>query len=146
MNMKMQKGIVLDYRKSTKDYINCITLSRYPYFDVKSQKKSFKVRPVLIIGFEKDSFPCDINVLPVSSIQSSKHRHNEYDKQIPVDILNQLGTVLNKTSYIRVHKQSVVSSNDIVNNIGPINLKDISQKFYDEIIEAHKKFYDELFE
>ncbi len=146
MNMKMQKGIVLDYRKSTKDYINCITLSRYPYFDVKSQKKSFKVRPVLIIGFEKDSFPCDINVLPVSSIQSSKHRHNEYDKQIPVDILNQLGTVLNKTSYIRVHKQSVVSSNDIVNNIGPINLKDISQEFYDEIIEAHKKFYNELFE
>ena len=145
-NMKMQKGIVLDYRKSTKDYINCITLSRYPYFDVKSQKRKFKVRPVLIIGFEKDTFPCDINVLPVSSIRLSEHRHNEYDKQIPDDILNQLDTVLTKTSYIRIHKQSVVSSNDVVNNVDPVNLKDISQEFYYEIIKAHKKFYNELFE
>lgn len=145
MSMKKQTDIVLDFRKDTKNYINCITFSRFPYFDTKTNKNSYKARPILIIGCEKERFPCDVNILPVSTISSGRHIHEDYDKLIPDDVLGNL-KMLSKKSYIRVHKQSTVNSMDIANDVTPINLKEISSEFYDEIMNSHSSFVNGLFD
>ena len=135
----------LDYSRHPKNFVNCLTYSRFPYFDIKTERKGYKSRPILIIGYEKDKFPCDFNILPVSSITNESHRDMNYDIEIPEHVLSQI-SLLNRTSYIRTHKQSTVNSADISNNSKAVNIKDISSEFYEEVIAQHSEFTQHLFE
>lgn len=76
--------------------------SRVPYYDRVTRTQKFKSRPCLIIG-QADSG--DYVVLPISSIPDKSKVDSVYD--IPLD--KSIYTFLNKDSYLRTHKQTVVN-------------------------------------
>lgn len=76
--------------------------SRVPYYDRISKTQKFKSRPCLIIG-QADSG--DYVILPISSISDKSKVDPVYD--MPLDKATY--TFLNKDSYLRTHKQTVVN-------------------------------------
>lgn len=86
--------------------------STYAYFDKREQKYKYKLRPVLVVGIEKDQLPCDITVLPVSKISRVENLNEEYD--YPLTNGNHgLLRLKNDPSYVRVHKISTIHSKDL---------------------------------
>lgn len=126
-----------------KDYIGKITTSRLPFYDSNADRVKYKSRPVLIIGVEKNSFPCDFNVLPVSTISKGINRHFEFDYELDQNKCTKLS--LNKyPSFIRVHKQSTCYSTDINRKI-ICDLMKIDCDIYKDIKELQGKFSETLF-
>ena len=76
--------------------------SRVPYYDRVSKTQKFKSRPCLVIG-QADSG--DYVILPISSISDKSKIDLTYD--IPLDKATY--SFLNKDSYLRTHKQTVVN-------------------------------------
>lgn len=97
---------------------------------------------MLAIGVEKDTFPCNVTMLPISKISHSKNIHSLYDRKLEKEC-KQLNLNI-VPSYIRVHKVGTVHSNDI-NNKEISDLKEILPELYDEISELFKTFTDNLF-
>lgn len=73
--------------------------------------KSFKVRPVLIFGCEKESFQTDFTVLPVSSVTNKDHLHAEYDINIGKLTCSNLKNI-KADEFLRVHKPTTINSNE----------------------------------
>jgi len=88
--------------------IGKIVISIIPYYDMQSRKKSFKRRPVLVIGGPRNN---DYTVLPVSTISKKQFLDTEYDIEIDPAIYPL--TYLTKVSYVRTHKQTVVNCLDL---------------------------------
>lgn len=124
-------------------YIGKIVSGRFPYFDVKTNKKKYKARPLLVIGTEYDTLPCDFNVLPVSSISKQQHIDRNYDMELNEEQCN----VLNLTripSYVRIHKQSTINSRDVsAKAISDFRLN--CPDNYEQLQKVHREFNDTLF-
>lgn len=131
------------YSNRPRDYIGKIVKIRLPYYDTKNSKVSFKVRPGLIIGCEKDQYPCDFSYLPVSKIKDKTKRHFIYDlelnrKNCKVLSLNHF------PSFIRCHKVSTVYCTDVdKNHIS--DLKDLKPSLFHEIKSTFDTFATNLF-
>lgn len=124
-------------------YIGKIIYSRFPYFNVKTNKKSYKSRPVLIIGTEREAYPCDFNVFPVSKISNKRYLDDNYDIELNAADCKKLN-LTEIPSFIRVHKQSVISSNDMSKNI--LNdLSEVCPDIYETIKEKHSEYSETLF-
>jgi len=72
---------------SPSDYVGQLVKVKFTYFNNQTKKMDVKARPFLIIKSEKDSFPCDFNGLPVSSISYAQNVNCDFDVQIEVDRL-----------------------------------------------------------
>ncbi|MBK0347285.1 hypothetical protein JDW15_01380 [Aerococcaceae bacterium zg-ZJ1578] len=126
--------------KSLKGQIHSV---RFPYFDIRNNKTSFKARPMLIIGVEKDQLPCDIIALPISKISIAKNIHDDFDIKLESNQIQALN-LNHDPSYIRVHKQLYVPSQDVQKT--PVsNLKEIFPELYKKIQEKSHMFHETLF-
>lgn len=128
---------------SPRDYIDKLTTSRIPFYDNRSGKMKVKQRPILVIGVEKDSFPCDFNVLPVSTISNYHHRDVQFDYEIGKEKCDQMSLKWSP-SFIRVHKQSTCYSRDVDRRYFCDLSKDHSD-LYREIVDLHQQFNETLF-
>lgn len=125
------------------DLVGKIYYTRFPYYDVKNKKQSYKARPVLIVGAEKDSLPCDFTVLPISKISNSNYIHDVFDYKLENEKIQTLGLKFDP-SYIRIHKQSYTSSIDVQKN--PISsLRELYPEIYEGVKDLSKQFHDTLF-
>lgn len=113
----------------------CIAL--FPYFDQKTLKNMFKKRPVLIISNEKNN---DYTILPVSTITNKLNIDKKYDVEIVPDEYPNLK--LNKLSYIRTHKQTVIYKALIYEEIS--NLKEEYFTLYLDIIKKLKEYNEDI--
>lgn len=125
------------------EYIGKIVSGRFPHFNLTTNKKEFKSRPLLIIGAEYDTLPCDFNVLPVSSISKKEHISKDYDLELDNQCCNLL-KLTKVPSYIRVHKQSTINSRDVSVKIIS-DFKDVYPDLYNRTNELHKNFNESLF-
>ncbi|AYW50780.1 hypothetical protein C7H83_10030 [Tetragenococcus halophilus] len=127
---------------SNRDLIGQIKTSRFPYYNSKKGKMDFKSRPILIIGVEKEVGPCDLTILPVSSITNQKNIIFDYD--IKLDINKYPLLSLKNTSYCRTSKVSTVSSHEVgVRTI--CNLKNTYPDIYKAINDAYEMYQNTLF-
>ncbi|XJS09829.1 hypothetical protein ACF3NG_06695 [Aerococcaceae bacterium WGS1372] len=126
------------------DYIGKIYKVRFPYFDSSTKKRKFKARPMLIIGIEKNNFPCDFVVLPVSSVSNSDNISREFDKKITGNDCTLLN-LKKDPSYIRIHKQGTANSNDVDRNGQICDLKQTLPVLYRELNDLSVKFLETLY-
>lgn len=104
-----------------------------PFYDSAKGVNSFKRRPVLIIGGPRNN---DYTVLPVSTITHKEHIDPEYDVHVEPNDYPKLN--LNKTSYIRTHKQTMVHQGSLVRQIG--DLKTEYEELYLNVLEKLEDF------
>ena len=79
----------------------CIITS--PYFDIKTNQNSFKLRPALVISELRNNDYC---VLPISRVTRRENLDAYFD--VPIDKSNYPALNLNNDSFIRTHKQTTV--------------------------------------
>ena len=116
-----------------------IRVTLLPYFDMSRNAKLNKKRPALIIA-KADAE--DYVILPISSITRQENRDPVYDIEIEpakYPLLN-----LQKKSYVRTHKQTIVHCKEISDKIGDIK-KDYPD-LYLAIIEKRQEFSDKITE
>lgn len=104
-----------------------------PFYDSVKGTNSFKRRPVLIIGGPRNN---DYTVLPVSTITHKEHIDLEYDVIVEPSVYPNLN--LNKTSYIRTHKQTTVHKSSLVRPIG--DMKAEYEELYLNVLEKLEQF------
>lgn len=130
---------------TNRELIGQIHYSKFQYYDAKSHKLKFKQRPVLIIGVEKENGPCDLTVLPVSSISKQENIIPYFDIEIPrveyplIELSDRYAI-----SYCRTSKISTVNSFDIGKKI-LCQLDEIYPELYDHIRKKHIDFQQTLF-
>ena len=101
----------------------------FPFFDSVKGSMSYGNRPVLIIGIADTG---DCNVLPLSRVKNRANIDKDYD--VKLEPLNYPKLKLKDTSYIRVHKQNLIHSDNFDFYIGdmandyPGKYKDIMDK------------------
>lgn len=95
--------------------IGKIYSSIFPFYDSKIGANSFKRRPVLIISGPRNN---DYTVLPVSTITRKEHIDSDYDVKVEPGKYPKLN--LNRTSYIRTHKQTTVHQASLSGEIGDL--------------------------
>lgn len=103
------------------------------YFDVKTNKNSFKSRPALIIAKADDT---DYVVLPVSSITRRENVNALYDVEVDPAVYPLLG--LRNLSFVRTHKQTIANLASIGDMIG--DMKGSYEDLYLEILEKRAEF------
>lgn len=108
-----------------------------PYFDVKTNQKTFKGRPILIISHADTQ---DYVVLPVSTITRRNNIDPTYDIEVVPSTFPKLN--LNSVSYIRTHKQTVVHASEIGKKIGDLR-KDYPDLFL-EVLSKREQFSEEI--
>lgn len=126
------------------ELIGKIYKSRFQYFDNISSSVKFKRRPVLIIGVEKETLPCDITILPISKISVQHNIDGEYDYKVTKQNHENLNLDYDP-SYIRTHKISTIYSRDLVDQGEISSMKDAYADDYQSIKEKVEKFASELF-
>lgn len=136
----------MDSNITPKQLINKIVYSRFPYFDIKNNKKSFKLRPVLLIGNEKETFQTDFTAFPISTVSNKEHLNQNYDIDIGKKLCPKLKTITKNECYVRVHKPTTVSSLDINRDIKFEDLSTIYVDKYNDILDAWKDFNSTLFQ
>lgn len=112
--------------------------SRFQYFNVKTGKLDFKLRPVLIIGAERDILPCDLTVLPISKVSNPINLDPKYDYALTLPDHQSL-RLKYYPSYVRTHKVSTISSRDLnfnsldcsIKNDFPTDYQNIKDNFND---------------
>ncbi|KQL37592.1 hypothetical protein AN959_03460 [Psychrobacillus sp. FJAT-21963] len=109
--------------------------SRFAFFDNRAQEYKYKVRPVLVIGVEKDKLPCDITVLPVSKISREENISALYDYPLTKEN-HPLLKLKYDPSFVRIHKISTMHSKDLtfytnsqLNVVYPDTYSEIEDKF-----------------
>lgn len=137
MNLKMLKRSSLALAKAT-EYIGKLMVARFPYYNNQEDRIKFKKRPILIIGVEKEQFPCDVTVLPVSKVSHKRHIHPEFDVEVSGNKCKQL-KLHDSPSYIRTHKIATVHSSDIGHTIIS-DMRTIDKELFDHIKAFHHKF------
>lgn len=127
---------------SNAHFIGELRTSRFKYFDVRTNSLAFKSRPILIVGCEKESGPCDFTVLPISTISNPANVIPGFD----IFISKQTFPVLNlsRDSYCRASKVSTVHSKD-VGTARIASLKDAYPELYQEIQMKFNLFSNSLF-
>lgn len=105
----------------------------FPYYDSKTQKNSFKKRPVLIIGGPRNN---DYTVLPISTVTKKANLDSEYDLEI--NPANYTLLHLDKLSYVRVHKQTTVHKVSLTSLIG--DMKTEYADLYLNVLEKLEEF------
>ncbi|MBP3617007.1 MAG: type II toxin-antitoxin system PemK/MazF family toxin [Lachnospiraceae bacterium] len=105
----------------------------FPYYDSKTQKNSFKKRPVLIIGGPRNN---DYTVLPISTVTKKANLDAEYDLEI--NPANYPLLHLDKLSYVRVHKQTTVHKVSLTSLIG--DMKTEYADLYLNVLEKLEEF------
>lgn len=130
-------------KKTPSDYIGCVTISKLPYYDIGTNTTKFKARPVLIIGVEKNSFPCDFIFVPISTITNKVHQHSKYDYELNQNLCHTMN-LNNHPSYIRLHKQSTCHSKNVEQRV-LYNLPIHQSDLYKEIKRLHQDFTKSLF-
>lgn len=111
------------------EYIGKLVTSYVPYYDSMAQSTKCKSRPFLIIGVENKFGSTDFNVLPVSTVTNKNNLSKEFD--IEISGQNQKELLLNKVSYIRCHKQTIIHRNSIGKIVS--DLKSINEAVYKEV-------------
>ena len=109
--------------------------SRVPYYDRVSRTQKFKSRPCLVIG-QADSG--DYVILPISTISDQSKIDLTYD--IPLD--QATFTFLNKDSYLRTHKQTVVNIASLKDQLA--DFKASYEGTYLEALEKVERFQKQL--
>lgn len=109
--------------------------SRVPYYDRITKTQKFKSRPCLIIG-QADSG--DYVILPISSISDKSKIDPIYD--IPLD--KSVYTFLNKNSYLRTHKQTVVNISSLRDQLSDFKLS--YEETYVEALSKVEQFQKQL--
>ncbi|MGN0373443.1 MAG: type II toxin-antitoxin system PemK/MazF family toxin [Enterocloster sp.] len=104
-----------------------------PFYDSAKGMNSFKCRPVLIISGPRNN---DYTVLPVSTITHKEHVDPDYDVKVEPAEYPKLN--LNRISYIRTHKQTVVHHASLVRQIG--DLKTEYEELYLTVLEKLESF------
>lgn len=137
--------MVCNNQKQPSDYINKVIKSRFPYYDSRTQKKRFKVRPMLIIGSEKDTFQTDFTAFPISSVSNKANLNLDYDINIGCNNCPNLKHITYSNCYVRVHKPTTINSNDILNEKENDDICEIYPEKYKDIIDAWDKFNKSLF-
>lgn len=132
-------------QRQPSDYINKIIKSRFPYYDSRTQRKQFKVRPMLIIGSERDSFQTDFTAFPISSVSNKDNLNADFDINIGCNHCPNLKHITYSNCYVRLHKPTTVNSNDILNEKGNDDICKIYPIKYKEINDAWVKFNKTLF-
>lgn len=105
----------------------------FPYYDSKTQKNSFKKRPVLIIGGPRNN---DYTVLPISTVTKKANLDSEYD--VEINPANYPLLHLDKLSYVRVHKQTTVHKVSLTSLIG--DMKTEYADLYLNVLEKLEEF------
>lgn len=103
------------------------------FYDLKNNKISFKSRPALIIAKADKK---DYVVLPISTIIIKSNRDLEYDIEIEPTKYPKLN--LQKISYVRTHKQTIINTAEIGDFIG--DMKNNYEELFLEILEKREKF------
>ena len=109
--------------------------SRVPYYDRITKTQKFKSRPCLMIG-QADSG--DYVILPISSISDKSKIDPIYD--IPLD--KSVYTFLNKNSYLRTHKQTVVNISSLRDQLSDLKLS--YEETYVEALSKVEQFQKQL--
>ena len=109
--------------------------SRVPYYDQISRTQKFKSRPCLIIG-QADAG--DYVVLPISSISDKSRIDPIYDISLDKSIF----TFLNKDSYLRTHKQTIVNIASLKDQLA--DFKASYEETYIEALEKVEQFQKQL--
>lgn len=111
----------------------------FPYYDSKTQKNSFKKRPVLIIGGPRNN---DYTVLPISTVTKKANLDSEYDLEI--NPANYPLLHLDKLSYVRVHKQTMVHKVSLTSLIGDMKTEyaDLYLSVLEKLEEFNKRTID----
>ena len=113
--------------------IGKIYSSVIPFYDSVKQTNSYKKRPVLIIGGPRNN---DYTVLPISTVTRKVNLDADYDIEVEPEKYPLLH--LNKTSYIRTHKQTTVHKASLTTEIG--NLKECYEDLYLEVLGKLEEF------
>ncbi|MGJ5711628.1 type II toxin-antitoxin system PemK/MazF family toxin [Staphylococcus auricularis] len=125
------------YNNNPSQLIGSIVKIRLPFYNISTQQKQFKKRPALIIGCERESYPCDFTYLPISKISNSAYRDSKYDLEITGSDCNVLN-LNHDPSFIRCHKIGTVHSSEIHRKI----ISDLSSSLPRLFNEAKKKYED----
>ena len=141
--MMLKRSLDALANRKPENLIGKVVISRYPYYNSKTGKNSFKARPMLVIGTEKDTFPCDLITLPLSSVTIKQNLHSTFDIRLDDEECSMLNLDC-MPSFVRVHKQTVVHSKDVSSNI-VADLKGLLPQKYMFIKEVHNSFIEELF-
>ncbi|CUN17192.1 PemK-like protein [Blautia hydrogenotrophica] len=113
--------------------IGKIYTSLTPFYDLRNHRNSFKKRPVLIIGGPRNH---DYTVLPISTVSRKENLDSEYDIElVPADYPE---LKLNKVSYVRVHKQTVIHEASLYKEVS--DMKEKYEEKYLEIIQKLEEF------
>ena len=104
-----------------------------PFYDSKTGMNSYKRRPVLIIGGPRNN---DYTVLPISTISRAEHIDSDYDVKVEPEKYPELN--LNRLSYIRTHKQTIVHQASLTKEIG--DLKKAYGDLYLLVLEKLENF------
>lgn len=127
------------------DLIGQIRYSKFKYYDLATNSMKFKSRPVLIIGTEKESGPCDLTVLPISSITRKENFIDGYDIEIKLSEFPNTGlSPKYSSSYCRTSKISTVSSFDLSANTS-CQLNTTYPNLYNDIKTAYSSYQETLF-
>lgn len=118
--------------------------SRFLFFDPRVGKYKFKKRPILIIGAEKTTLPCDLTVLPISKVSVKSNLNSDYDIKLTKQEHGNLD-LLYDPSYVRTHKVTTIYSLDLAHNGERASLKDMYPETYNKIKDSFERFSNELF-
>lgn len=129
---------------NAKELIGRLCDSRFRYYDLKEEKYKFKLRPILIIGIEKEKLPCDLTVLPVSKISKKKNRDERYDFPLTKEQYSELNLKYNP-SFVRTHKITTIYSNDLSFEYTDYPFSELYPEEYAKIKEINREFFDALF-
>ena len=124
---------------NSKIMIGKICIAIFPFYDIKLKKNLYKQRPVLIIG---EAINNDYTILPVSTITKKENIDIYYDIAIDPERYPKLN--LDKYSYIRTHKQTVIYKDMIKGEIS--DLKEEYLEIYSDILNKLKEFNIKLIE
>ncbi len=124
---------------NSKIMIGKICIAIFPFYDIKLKKNLYKQRPVLIIG---EAINNDYTILPVSTITKKENIDIYYDIAIDPEKYPKLN--LDKYSYIRTHKQTVIYKDMIKGEIS--DLKEEYLEIYSDILNKLKEFNIKLIE
>lgn len=124
---------------NSKIMIGKICIAIFPFYDIKLKKNLYKQRPVLIIG---EAINNDYTILPVSTITKKENIDIYYD--IAIDPKKYPKLNLDKYSYIRTHKQTVIYKDMIKGEIS--DLKEEYLETYSDILNKLKEFNIKLIE
>lgn len=112
-------------------------VSAFKYYNARAQKMSFKKRPVLIIGQADDT---DFVVLPISTVSKKEFLDAVYDVRISPTNFQAMN--LKQDSYIRTHKQTVISRTEI--SYGIADFKKLYPDKFSEILDKVKDFQEKM--